>query len=99
MSYYNHPERLPEIRRNGENGGVAFHVSWFENVVKRIEHIKPVAVGQDNNTQAPGTAPIIEVVERPQGDGREIRFNATTATLNVCSNGNPDTITILVMPR
>lgn len=95
-SYYTHPERLPQIER-GQDGGVAFHVSWFENVIKRIEHTKPVAVGQSNNVQI-GPTPIIQVVERPEGDGREIRFNAVTAVLNVCSNGTPGTITVFVSP-
>jgi hypothetical protein len=96
-NYYTHPQRLPPIKR-GKNNGVAFHVSWFENVIKRIEHIKPVSVGMDNNTQQPNTTPLIEVFERPQGDGREIRFNAVTVALNVCSNGTPAEIVVLTLP-
>jgi hypothetical protein len=94
-NYYNHPDRLPQIKR-GKSGGAKFHLSWFENVVKRVEHIKPVAVGQDNNTQT-GT-PLIKVTDRPNGDGREITLNVATASLNVCSNGVPDSIVILVAP-
>ena len=94
MSYYKHPDRLPEIEK-GEDGGVAFALSWFENVVKRIEHIKPVAVGQSNNLQG-NPAPIIYVKDREQGDGREIGLNGEFKTLNVCSNGVPATIQVLV---
>lgn len=94
MSYYNHPDRLPEIKR-GDGGGVAFHVSFFENLVKRIEHIKPVAIGQSNNVQGNPT-PIIYVKSRDDGDGREVGINAEYRTLNVCSNGTPSTLEVLV---
>jgi hypothetical protein len=97
MSYYNHPERLDPIIRGGD-GGIALAASWFENIVKRIEHIKPVAVGQSNGIQTGNDAPVIEVVDREGGDGREIRLNVTKVTLNVCSNGVPATINVLVAP-
>lgn len=92
MSYYNYPDRLPQVVRGG-NGGVGFSVSFFENLVKRIEHIKPVAVGQSGNVQI--DEPIIKVTPREEGDGREIDINAQFVTFTVCSNGMPYSIDIL----
>jgi hypothetical protein len=86
---YLHPDRLPPVP---SGKGAKFHKSWFESIVARIEHTKPLGEGQSDYSSK-GTGPI-ECRLRPGGDGVDILFNAKVATLNVCSNGAPSTITV-----
>lgn len=87
---YSHPDRLPPVPAGK---GAKFHKSWFENVVARIEQLKPLGEGQgDYSSKATGP---IECRLKEQ-DGVEIIFNAKTQLLNVCSNGQPATIAVYV---
>lgn len=88
MSDYSHPNRLPPVP---EGKGAKFYKSWFQSVVARIEHTKPLGEGQMDYS-SPATGPI-ECRLRAQ-DGVEIVFKGNVVTLNVCSNGQPSTITV-----
>lgn len=90
MSKYSHPNRLPPVP---EGKGAKFYKSWFESVVARIEHIKPLGEGQTDYS-SPATGPI--ECRLKSEDGVEIIFNGRTEVLNVCSNGQPATITVYV---
>ena len=87
-SPYQHPDRLPPVP---EGKGAKFHKSWFESVIARIEHTKPLGEGQANYGQR-ALGPID--CRLKDSDGVEIVFNAQRYTLNVCSNGSPSTIVV-----
>lgn len=88
MSDYSHPDRLLPVPRGK---GAKFYKSWFESVIARIEHTKPLGEGQTDYS-TPSTGPI-ECRLRPE-DGVEIVFKGNVVTLNVCSNGQPSIITV-----
>lgn len=70
-----------------------FPKKWFEKVIKRIEHIKPVPEGgQSTANQKP---PLISVTPLTGGDGTEIKFNGNIVTLTVCIDGSPGTLRVL----
>lgn len=87
--YYFHPQKLDAI----PGGNVKFPKKWFEKVVKRIEHIKPVQEGGDNSSQ--NTNPLISCTPKAAGDGTEIKFNGSIVTLTVCVDGSPATLKVL----
>jgi hypothetical protein len=89
-NYYFHPQRLDRI----PSGSVKFPKAWFENVIKRIEHTKPVPEGGDTSA-SPNRKPLIQCKLLPQGDGTEIVFNGDEVTLTVCVDGAPKELKFL----
>lgn len=61
-------------------------LGFFNGLINRIECTKPL--------EGDG----ILITEEPDGSGFTINLDAETVTLNVCSNGVPDTIDVYVKP-
>jgi hypothetical protein len=61
-------------------------LGFFNSLINRIECTKPI--------EGDG----ILITEEPDGSGFTIDLDAETVTLNVCSNGVPDTIDVYVKP-
>lgn len=85
--YYFHPQRLGPI----PGGSVKFPKKWFEKVVKRIEHTKPVQEGGGNSP----VVPLISCTQLAGGDGTEVKFNGDVVILTVCVDGSPATLRVL----
>lgn len=69
-----------EPRLNELKGNSRLALGFFNSLIRRIECTKPLA-GEN-----------ITIREKP--DGIQISLSATPITLNVCSNGSPDTIVV-----
>ena len=74
---------MSEPRLNELKGNSRVALGFFNSLIRRIECTKPLA--GDN----------ITIQERP--DGMQISFAATAVTLNVCSNGTPDTLVVFAV--
>ena len=74
---------MSEPRLNELKGNSRLALGFFNSLIRRIECTKPLA--GDN----------ITIQERP--DGMQISFAATAVTLNVCSNGTPDTLVVFAV--
>lgn len=71
---------MSEPRLNELKGSSRLALGFFNSLIRRIECTKPLA-GEN-----------ITLQDRP--DGIQISFTATAITLNVCSNGTPDTLVV-----
>lgn len=69
-----------EPRLKELKGSSRLALGFFNSLIRRIECTKPLAGSN------------ISIAEKP--DGVEIALNASTITLNVCSNGTPSTIVV-----
>jgi hypothetical protein len=71
---------VSEPRLNELKGTSRLALGFFNSLIRRIECTKPLA-GEN-----------IKVQDKP--DGMQISLSAKVITLNVCSNGTPDTIDV-----
>jgi len=67
-------------------GSSRLALGFFNSLINRIECTKPL--------EGDG----ITVTQEADGSGFTIKLNGKTVTLNVCSNGEPDTIDVYVKP-
>jgi hypothetical protein len=67
-------------------GSSRLAMGFFNSLINRIECTKPL--------EGEG----ITVTQEADGSGFTINLDAETVTLNVCSNGTPDTIDVYVKP-
>jgi hypothetical protein len=70
--------REPPLKELAGNSRLA--LGFFNSLIRRIECTKPLAGDKISLTD--------------KSDGVEISIKMKTITLNVCSNGTPDTITV-----
>ena len=69
-----------EPRLNELKGTSRLALGFFNSLIRRIECTKPIS-GEN-----------ITLQQKP--DGIQVSFSATAVTLNVCSNGTPDTLVV-----